>query len=167
MESLDIRQGASVAQGQTLARLNAREAQQRVNERQTAATLAQRQFDRFQTLAGRQAISQAEMDVQRANRDAANAALKIAREELAQMSLIAPFSGIAAGVHIRNHQVVAAGQPVITLTRTDLLDVVFSIPENLFTGYPQYRLPSRRQDQYPAGPRVYRGIQRAYRQQRQ
>ena len=73
------------------------------------------------------------MDVQRANRDAANAALKIAREELAQMSLIAPFSGIAAGVHIRNHQVVAAGQPVITLTRTDLLDVVFSIPENLFT----------------------------------
>ena len=49
------------------------------------------------------------------------------------MSLIAPFSGIAAGVHIRNHQVVAAGQPVITLTRTDLLDVVFSIPENLFT----------------------------------
>ncbi len=48
------------------------------------------------------------------------------------MSLIAPFSGIAAGVHIRNHQV-AAGQPVITLTRTDLLDVVFSIPENLFT----------------------------------
>lgn len=91
VESLDIRQGASVAQGQTLARLNAREAQQRVNERQTAATLAQRQFDRFQTLAGRQAISQAEMDVQRANRDAANAALKIAREELAQMSLIAPF----------------------------------------------------------------------------
>lgn len=79
------------------------------------------------------AISRAEMDVQRANRDAANAALKIAREELAQMSLIAPFSGIAAGVHIRNHQVVAAGQPVITLTRTDLLDVVFSIPENLFT----------------------------------
>lgn len=73
------------------------------------------------------------MDVQRANRDAANAALKIAREELAQMSLTAPFGGIAAGVHIRNHQVVAAGQPVITLTRTDLLDVVFSIPENLFT----------------------------------
>ncbi len=94
VESLDIRQGATLTQGQTLARLNAREAQQRVNERQTAATLAQRQFDRFQTLAGRQAISQAEMDVQRANRDAANAALKIAREELAQMSLTAPSAGL-------------------------------------------------------------------------
>lgn len=52
IESLDVRQGASISQGQALARLNAREAQQRVNERQTAATLAQRQFDRFQTLAG-------------------------------------------------------------------------------------------------------------------
>jgi RND family efflux transporter MFP subunit len=97
------------------------------------SNLAQRQFDRFQTLAGRQAISKAEMDIQRANRDSANAALKIAREELSQMTLTAPFSGIAASVPIRNHQVVAAGQPIVTLTRTDLLDVVFSIPENLFT----------------------------------
>ena len=133
IESLDVRQGAAITQGQTLARLSAREAQQRVNERQTAATLAQRQFDRFQTLAGRQAISKAEMDIQRANRDAANAALKIAREELSQMTLTAPFSGVAANVPVRNHQVVAAGQPIVTLTRTDLLDVVFSVPENLFT----------------------------------
>ncbi|CZW85701.1 RND family efflux transporter MFP subunit [Enterobacter cloacae] len=63
IEALDIRQGATIKQGQQLARLNAREAQQRVNDRQTAATLALRQFDRFQTLAGRQAISKAEMDI--------------------------------------------------------------------------------------------------------
>ena len=108
-------------QGQTLARLSAREAQQRVNERQTAATLAQRQFDRFQTLAGRQAISKAEMDIQRANRDAANAALKIAREELSQMALTAPVQRRCRLRPVRNHQVVAAGQPLLTLTRTDLL----------------------------------------------
>lgn len=132
IEALDIRQGVAIRQGQQLARLNAREAQQRVNDRQTAATLAQRQFDRFQTLAGRQAISKAEMDVQRATRDSANAALQIAREELNQMTLVAPFSGTAASVHVRNHQVVSAGQPIATLTRTDLLDVVFNIPENLF-----------------------------------
>ncbi|WP_449555200.1 efflux RND transporter periplasmic adaptor subunit [Lelliottia amnigena] len=132
IETLDIRQGTSVKQGQQLAKLNTREAQQRVNDRQTSATLAQRQFDRFQTLAGRQAISKAEMDVQRATRDSANAALKIAQEELNQMTLVAPFGGVAASVHVRNHQVVSAGQPILTLTRTDLLDVVFSIPESLF-----------------------------------
>ncbi|KJV30822.1 efflux RND transporter periplasmic adaptor subunit [Pantoea sp. SM3] len=133
IDSLEIRQGNNVKQGQVIARLISHEAQQRVNERQTAATLAQRQFARFQTLSGRQAISQAEMDVQRANRDAANAALQIAREELSQMTLTAPFSGTAAVVHVRNHQVVAAGQPIATLTRNDLLDVVFNVPENLFT----------------------------------
>jgi len=132
IETLDIRQGTPVKQGQQLASLNAREAQQRVRDRQTSATLAQRQFDRFQTLAGRQAISKAEMDVQRATRDSANAALKIAQEELSQMTLTAPFAGTAASVQVRNHQVVSAGQPIVTLTRTDLLDVVFSIPENLF-----------------------------------
>ena len=126
---------AVVKQGQRLASLNAREARQRLNDRQTAATLAQRQFDRFQTLAGRQAVSKAEMDVQRANRDSANAALQIAREELSQMTLVAPFSGTAASVHVLNHQVVSAGQPVVTLTRTDLLDVVFSLPENLFNTF--------------------------------
>ena len=135
IETLDIRQGAVVKQGQRLASLNDREARQRLNDRQTAATLAQRQFDRFQTLAGRQAVSKAEMDVQRANRDSANAALQIAREELSQMTLVAPFSGTAASVHVRNHQVVSAGQPVVTLTRTDLLDVVFSLPENLFNTF--------------------------------
>lgn len=132
IETLDVRQGTAVKQGQQLASLNAREAQQRVKDRQTSATLAQRQFDRFQTLAGRQAISKAEMDVQRATRDSANAALKIAQEELSQMTLTAPFAGTAASVQVRNHQVVSAGQPIVTLTRTDLLDVVFSIPENLF-----------------------------------
>lgn len=132
IDTLDIRQGMNITQGQALARLNTAEAQQRVNERQTAATLAQRQFDRFQTLAGRQAISKAEMDVQRANRDASSAALSIAREELSQMTLTAPFSGVAASVPVRNHQVVSAGQPIVILTRTDLLDVVFNIPESLF-----------------------------------
>ena len=132
IETLDIRQGTSVKQGQPLAQLNTREVLQRVKDRQTSATLAQRQFDRFQTLAGRQAISKAEMDVQRATRDSANAALKIAQEELNQMTLVAPFGGVAASVHVRNHQVVSAGQPILTLTRTDLLDVVFSIPESLF-----------------------------------
>lgn len=133
LESLDVRPGMRLTEGQPIARLSARDAQQRLNERQSAATLAQRQFDRFQSLTARQAVSKSEMDVQRANRDAANAALKIAREEMSRMTLTAPFSGTAASVHVRNHQVIAAGQPIATITRTDVLDVVFNIPENLFT----------------------------------
>ncbi len=100
------------------------------------------------------------MDVQRANRDAANAALKIAREEMAQMTLTAPFSGTVASVHVRNHQVIAAGQPIATLTRADVLDVVFNIPEKPLyrAGYSQCEIPAGGHHQRPAGARVCRRL---------
>lgn len=49
------------------------------------------------------------------------------------MILTAPFSGIAVSVNARSHQVATAGQTIATLARTDMLDVAFSVPENLFT----------------------------------
>jgi hypothetical protein len=53
------------------------------------------------------------MDVQRANRDAANAALKIAREELAQMK-VGPCQGdhrLAGGDHLMVADMHAGGNP--------------------------------------------------------
>ena len=84
--------GVVVKQGQRLASLNDREARQRLNDRQTAAT-GSAAIRPLPDLAGRRAVSKAEMDVQRANRDSANAALQIAREELSQMTLVAPLAG--------------------------------------------------------------------------
>lgn len=130
---LDIRDGTPVKAGQVLATLNDADAKLRVRDRQTALQLAERQFQRFNTLAQRSAVSKSEMDVQRANRDAAATALKIAQEELQFLTLRAPFDGVIARVQARNHQVVAAGQPIALLTRADLLDVIFTLPETLFT----------------------------------
>ena len=94
--------------------LNAREAQQRVNERQTAATLAQRQFDRFQTLAGRRAISKAGNGYPAGQIQIPPTLRPGNRPRRAKsMTLTALFSGIAASVPIRNHRVVAAGQPIV------------------------------------------------------
>lgn len=133
LQTLDVREGEAVKQGQILARLTNNDARQRLNDRQSAATLAQRQFERYQTLARRNVVSQAELEVHKASRDSAAAALKIAQEELNDLNLTAPFSGVIARLSVRNHQVVAAGQPVATISRADVLDVIFSVPENLFT----------------------------------
>lgn len=133
LQTLDVREGEAVKQGQVLARLTNNDARQRLNDRRSAATLAQRQFERYQTLARRHVVSQAELEVHKASRDSAAAALKIAQEELNDLSLVAPFSGVIARLNVRNHQVIAAGQPVATLSRSDVLDVIFSVPENLFT----------------------------------
>jgi RND family efflux transporter MFP subunit len=132
LQTLEVREGEAVKQGQILARLTNNDARQRLNDRQSAATLAQRQFERYQTLARRNVVSQAELEVHKASRDSARAALKIAQEELNDLNLTAPFSGVIARLSVRNHQVVAAGQPVATISRSDLLDVIFSVPENLF-----------------------------------
>lgn len=133
LDALDVREGQAVKQGQILARLSNNDARQRLNDRRSASTLAQRQFERYQTLARRHVVSQAELEVHKASRDSALAALKIAQEELNDLNLVAPFSGVIARLNVRNHQVIAAGQPVATLSRADVLDVIFSVPENLFT----------------------------------
>ncbi len=73
------------------------------------------------------------MDIQRASRDSANAALKIAREELDQMTLNAPLSGKPACRSTITRWSPPA-RTIVTLTRSDLM-MVFSIPENLFSAF--------------------------------
>jgi len=105
---LDIRDGMPVKAGQILATLNDTDAKLRVRDRQTALQLTERQFQRFHTLAQRSAVSQSEMDVQRANRDTA---LKMMKEKLQFLTLRAPLDGVSARVQARNHQRTAAGRP--------------------------------------------------------
>ncbi|QGY31912.1 efflux RND transporter periplasmic adaptor subunit [Pantoea cypripedii] len=130
---LDLRDGMAVKANQTLATLNDTDARLRVKDRQNTLQLAERQYQRFRALSNRSAVSQADMDVQKSNRDAAATALRIAQEELQFLTLRAPFDGVIARVQVRNHQVVAAGQPIALLTRADVLDVIFTVPESLFT----------------------------------
>ena len=133
LEQLLVREGERVNQGQLIAELNSNDARLRLRDRQATFDLAQAQFNRFATLSQRNVIPRAELDVQRAARDSAQAALKLAQEELSDMQIRAPFSGIIATVNARNFQVIPAGQPIATLNSLDTLDVIFSLPENLFT----------------------------------
>ena len=126
--------GVVVKQGQRLASLNDREARQRLNDRQTAATrsAAIRPLpDLGRTpcrVEGRDGCPARKPRF--CKRRASDCTRRIESDDARR-----PFSGTAASVHVRNHQVVSAGQPVVTLTRTDLLDVVFSLPENLFNTF--------------------------------
>lgn len=132
LQQLLIREGEQVTKGQLLAELNNNDAKLRLRDRQATFDLAQMQFNRFATLSARNVIPRAELDIQRAARDSAQATLKLAKEELSDLQIRAPFSGIIATVSARNYQVLPAGQPIATLNSLDSLDVVFNIPENLF-----------------------------------
>ncbi|MBA0038831.1 efflux RND transporter periplasmic adaptor subunit [Pantoea sp. BIGb0393] len=130
---LQVREGSHVKAGDVIGMLIDTDAQLRVNDQQNKLQLAERQYQRFRALSTRSAVSQADMDLQKANRDTAAVALNIAKEELDYHTLRAPFDGIVSRVVSQNHQVVAAGQTVAVISRNDLLDVIFSVPENLFT----------------------------------
>ncbi|MEX2944342.1 efflux RND transporter periplasmic adaptor subunit [Serratia fonticola] len=132
LQQLLVREGERVNQGQVIAELNSNDARLRLRDRQATFDLAQAQFNRFATLSARNVIPRAELDVHRAARDSAQAALKLAREEVSDMQIRAPFTGVIATLTARNYQVIPAGQPIATLNSLDSLDVVFSIPENLF-----------------------------------
>lgn len=133
LEQLLVNEGQRVERGQLIAELNNNDARLRLKDRQAAFTLTQAQYNRFASLIQRNVVSQAELDVQRAARDSAQAALKLAQEELNDMSIRAPFAGVIATVNVRNYQIIAPGQSIATLNALDSLDVVFNIPENLFT----------------------------------
>ncbi|PVZ82448.1 efflux RND transporter periplasmic adaptor subunit [Serratia sp. S1B] len=132
LEQVLVREGERVSQGQLIAELDNTDAKLRLQDRQATFNLAQAQFNRYSTLSVRDVIPRAELDVQRAARDSAQAALKLAREEVADMQIRAPFAGVIAMVNARNYQVIPAGQAIASLNSLDSLDVVFSIPESLF-----------------------------------
>lgn len=132
LEQLLVNEGQRVERGQLIAQLDNSDALLRLKDRQASFNLAQSQFNRYATLSQRHIVAQAELDVQRAARDSAQAALKLAQEEVNDTAIRAPFAGVIATVDARNYQIVAPGQAIATLNALDKLDVVFSLPESLF-----------------------------------
>jgi RND family efflux transporter MFP subunit len=81
-------------------------------------------------------VAQAALD--RVTSDAAEAQSRAERAELTRdmavnrlsyMDLVAEAEGVVTATLAEAGQVVAAGQPVVTVATTDLLDVVFALPE--------------------------------------
>lgn len=83
-------------------------------------------------------VGSADHDRQKARADAAQALqeqarrqLDLAKNRVQYTTLVAPFSGVVTAVRVEAGQVVAEGQPVLSMARTDALDVVADIPEQL------------------------------------
>jgi len=69
-------------------------------------------------------------DTARASLKAVDAKLQLARDQLAYATLRAPQDGVITALGAEAGQVVAAGQMMVRLARTDLTDAVFSIAES-------------------------------------
>ena len=135
--------GATVSKGQPLARLDPQDARlsAAAAEAQVAAAdadlaLAKAELDRSQQLLDQKFISQAAYDnkvsafsVALAKRESARAQSAVSGNQAVYTTLVADSPGVITAVLAEAGQVVAAGQPVMKIARTEEREVVISVAE--------------------------------------
>lgn len=136
--------GDSVKAGQVLARLDPADYELAVkaaaDQVQAASVDAQQAASdeaRFRRLLADGSVSAADHERQKARADAAaarldqaNRQLELARNREAYATLVAPYAGVVTTLRFERGQVVAEGQPVMSLARDGEREIVAELPED-------------------------------------
>ncbi len=136
--------GDSVKAGQVLARLDPADYQLAVKaaaDQVQAASVDARQAAsdeaRFRRLLADGSVGAADHERQKARADAAaarldqaNRQLELARNRESYATLVAPYAGIVTTLRFERGQVVAEGQPVLSLARDGEREIVAELPED-------------------------------------
>ena len=142
--SRNVREGSRVSAGDILMSIDPKDVVQQAGQgdAQVASAkaqmdLAKANLDRYEQLYREEAIPAATLDQYRTNYDAALAAYRSATAQasrahnsLEYANLEAPASGVISSVTAEEGQVVAAGQTVLVLSRTEEFEVEINVPEN-------------------------------------
>jgi len=123
--------GQEVQKGQLLAKLDPEDLQLQYEQRSAQYDLAVSQLDRVKSLYDRSITSKSEYDQALANKQVAESAFKIAKTNLENSELKAPFSGTVAKVFVKNFENVVAKQNILRLETRDMMDVIIQVPEKL------------------------------------
>jgi len=140
----NVEVGSSVRAGAVLARLdpedqrlNTRSAQSQLEAAKSEFEQTKAELERYTDLLKKNFISQAEYDrrlnafnVAKARLEQAQTQLSVSRNQAGYTELVADHGGVVTAILAEVGQVVAAGQTVMKLARTDEKEVVISIPEN-------------------------------------
>lgn len=132
IDTLPFRPGQSVAAGELVAALDARDYELAVEQASAQAELLDAQHRRNQRMQQQELISPAEFDQSRADLRVAQAELKSAQTNLEYTRLKAPFAGVVASLHVEKYENVSPQQPILTLQVDNLTDVSIQVPERLF-----------------------------------
>jgi RND family efflux transporter MFP subunit len=143
---LDVEIGDRVNEGQILARLDrapyrlaARSVEAQLKQARAVSANESKTYDRLRRLYQERAISKQDLDEAAASADAARAKvntvaaeLRLARRDVANTVLRAPFDGVVAERMAEPHEELAAGQPILVLETEDELEVELAVPETLY-----------------------------------
>lgn len=121
--------GALVEKGQLLVELNSRAEQARLNELDINLTEARRQLERIKGLAKQSAASEQLLDEQSARVESLLAQREVAKANLQEFMVKAPFSGRLGLRQVSVGSLVRPGDTISTLDDLSIMKVDFSISE--------------------------------------
>jgi membrane fusion protein, multidrug efflux system len=129
VRSISFEEGSSVSKGQVLLKIDDAELRAQIAQAQTKQSLAAENERRANLLLKKEAISQEEYDVARADLKSAQAQTQLIQAQLSKTTIRAPFSGriglraISAGGYLTPQTVVA------NLVNMNPVKISFSVPE--------------------------------------
>lgn len=121
--------GQTVRAGAPLVTLSGQAEQASLTEAVAAANEAEQMYRRQSQLASQQLIARAQLDTQRATRDAARARVAQVRAQLADRVIRAPFAGVLGLRQVSPGSLVAPGTVITTLDDLARVHVDFPVPE--------------------------------------
>ena len=122
--------GARVNAGDVLARLDPADTVLSAAAANAQRVLAEAEVKRFRELREKNFVSQSALDAKETAYKAAQAQADLALNQHSYTVLRAEHAGVVELVAAEVGQVVAVGQPVVHIARTDTLEVVLAIPES-------------------------------------
>jgi membrane fusion protein (multidrug efflux system) len=129
VESIHFQEGQLVKAGAVLFKLKSERQRAALREAQARRLLAADVFRRTQELEKKQISAVAELDRARAELEAADAAVEIARVELERTEIAAPFDGAVGARQVSPGDRVNGDTALVQIDMIDQLQLLFAIPE--------------------------------------
>jgi RND family efflux transporter MFP subunit len=131
LKKISVKEGDLVEKGQLLAQLDDTDYRIQFDSRKAEFDKADNDFERAGKLVDKGAISSADYDSLKAQRESARAGLASAMQNLAYTKLKAPFTGRIAVRHVENFEEVQAKQKIVTLQDPSLIMIRIDVPESV------------------------------------
>ena len=131
LDSILVRNGQHVEQGELLAKLDDSKQLQQLGDAQAQYELAVKQQRRAQDLIKRKMISQSELDELTTSKRIAQVNFEVAKNKLKYTHLVAPFSGYISDVPKQSFESVNPGETILSVYRDDVVRVRIAISNSV------------------------------------
>ena len=130
IRELNVLEGDEVKRGAIIARLDQRDAQNRLAQAQAEYDNAEAEFQRAERLYALDAISRSVLDTRRTQRDISKASLATSQKALSDTVLRAPFAGGISRVFARQFQNIQAKEAIVIL-QSSQVEAIMNVPSTI------------------------------------